>query len=56
MMKTFVLILLLNTWRGDGKGAIDHIEGFSSIEACEAAGAVFANQTWAQYTYCVEVK
>lgn len=55
-MKTFVLILLLNTWTSDGKGAIDHIEGFSTLEACQKAGEAFNSNTWAQYTYCVEVK
>jgi hypothetical protein len=55
-MKTFVLILLLNTWQGDGKGAIEKVEGFSSIATCQEAGKVFENSTWAQYTYCIEVK
>lgn len=55
-MKPFVLVLLLNTWGGDGKGAIEKIEGFSSMEACTAAGEGFESPAWAQYYYCVEVK
>lgn len=55
-MKAVVLILLLNSWGTDGKGAIEKIEGFSSMEECEAAGEGFESPAWAQYYYCVEVK
>lgn len=34
-MKSFVLILLLNTFQGDGKAAIEKIEGFSSFSTCQ---------------------
>lgn len=55
-MKSFVLILLLNTFQGDGKGAIKKIEGFSSLATCQEAGKVFECELWAQYYYCIEVK
>lgn len=55
-MTTFVLILMLNTWSGDGKGALEKVDGFTSKAACEEAGRVFENTAWAQYYYCVEVK
>ena len=55
-MKTFVLILLLNTFSSDGKGAIEKVEGFTTIEQCETAGQVFDSSYWAQYHYCIEVK
>jgi hypothetical protein len=56
-MKTvFVLVLMLNTFGSDGKGALEKIEGFSSRETCEAQGERFSSVTWAQYYYCIEVK
>lgn len=55
-MKAFVLILMLNTWSSDGKGALEKIEGFKSLTACEEQGKKFENTTWAQYYYCLEVK
>ena len=55
-MKAVVLILLLNTWGGDGKGAFEKIEGFSSVAECKSAGELFLNPAWAQYYYCVEVQ
>jgi hypothetical protein len=56
MTKTFVLVLLLNTWTADGKGAIEKIEGFSSRAACVEQGETFKDTAWAQYYYCIEVK
>lgn len=55
-MKTIVLVLLLNTGYADGKGAIEKIEGFSSLEECKAAGEGFESPAWSQYYYCIEVK
>lgn len=56
-MKTaFVLVLMLNTFGSDGKGALEKIEGFSSYSACEEQGRKFKSTTWAQYYYCIEVK
>jgi len=56
MIKTVVLVLMLNTFGSDGKGALEKIEGFSSIAACEEQGDKFKSTTWAQYYYCIEVK
>lgn len=55
-MKTIVLVLLLNTWQGDGKGAVATIAGFTSVETCKAEGEKFKSEIWAQYYYCVDVK
>lgn len=52
----FVLVLLLNTFASDGKGAIEKIEGFTSRAACKEQGETFKSATWAQYYYCIEVK
>lgn len=55
-MKTFTLVLLLNSWSTSGRGAIDTVDGFTSLESCQAAGEVFNNRQWDQYYYCLEVK
>ena len=55
-MKTFVLVLMLNTWGADGKGALEKVEGYTSLAACEEQGEKFKSATWAQYYYCLEVK
>lgn len=52
----FVLVLLLNTFANDGKGALEKIEGFSSRATCEEQGEKFKDTVWAQYYYCIEVK
>lgn len=56
MVKSFVLILMLNTWMSDGKGALEKVEGFTTLAACEEQGKKFESATWAQYYYCLEVK
>lgn len=56
MTKAWVLVLLLNTFTADGKGALEKIEGFSSEQTCKEQGEKFNNTTWAQYYYCIEVK
>lgn len=55
-MTKFVLVLILNTFGSDGKGAIEKIEGFTSRVTCEDQGETFKNTAWAQYYYCIEVK
>lgn len=52
-MKTFVLILMLS---GAEKGALEKVEGFTSLETCQEAGKVFEDSWDAQYAYCLEVK
>jgi hypothetical protein len=52
-MKTFVLILMLS---GAEKGALEKVEGFTSLESCQEAGKVFEDSWDAQYYYCLEVK
>lgn len=56
MTKAWVLVLLLNTFGADGKGAIEKIEGFTSEQTCSEQGEKFKSTTWAQYYYCLEVK
>lgn len=55
-MKFFVLVLMLNTWGNDGKGALEKVEGFTSLADCKAAGEQFKEPMWAQYYYCFEVQ